>query len=71
MKAGCTIAKWGSTTRQQSIAQLASEFNLEVELKNIILIAFRFLSFYTARGRCGLCVRPGGERQVAIDPKRS
>ena len=24
------------------VAQLASEFNLEVELKNIILVAFRF-----------------------------
>jgi hypothetical protein len=27
------------------VAQLASEFNLEVELKNIILVAFRFFEF--------------------------
>jgi hypothetical protein len=27
------------------VARLASEFNLEVELKNIILVAFRFFEF--------------------------
>jgi hypothetical protein len=27
------------------VAQLASEFNLEVELRNIILVAFRFFEF--------------------------
>jgi hypothetical protein len=32
------------------VAQLASEFNLEVELKNIILIAFRFFEFLHSQG---------------------
>jgi hypothetical protein len=27
------------------VVQLASDFNLEVELKNIILVAFRFFEF--------------------------
>jgi hypothetical protein len=33
------------------VAQLASEFNLEVELKNIILIAFRFFEFLHSQGQ--------------------
>jgi hypothetical protein len=32
------------------VAQLASEFNLEVELKNIILVAFRFFEFLHSQG---------------------
>jgi hypothetical protein len=35
------------------VACLASEFNLEIELKNIIVVAFRFFSFYTARVKNG------------------
>jgi hypothetical protein len=31
-------------------AQLASDFNLEVELKSIILIAFRFFEFLHSQG---------------------
>jgi hypothetical protein len=37
---------------------LQSEFNLEVELKNIILVAFQFTRFYAAsvkNGSRGLC----------------
>ena len=33
------------------VAQLASEFNLEVELKNIILVAFRFFEFLHSQGQ--------------------
>jgi hypothetical protein len=33
------------------VAQLASEFNLEVELKNIILVAFRFFEFSHSQGQ--------------------
>jgi hypothetical protein len=32
------------------VARLASEFNLEVELKNIILVAFRFFEFLHSQG---------------------
>jgi hypothetical protein len=32
------------------VVQLASEFNLEVELKNIILVAFRFFQFLHSQG---------------------
>jgi hypothetical protein len=32
------------------VAQLASELNLEVELKNIILVAFRFFEFLHSQG---------------------
>ena len=32
------------------VAQLASEFNFEVELKNIILVAFRFFEFSHSQG---------------------
>jgi hypothetical protein len=35
------------------VAQLAIEFNSEGEPKNIILVAFRFLEFYTARVKLG------------------
>jgi hypothetical protein len=31
--------------------RLASEFNLEVELKNIILVAFRFFEFLHSQGQ--------------------
>jgi hypothetical protein len=45
------------------VAQLASEFNLEVELKNIILVAFRFFEFLHSQGhyrkwRLRLCSLP-------------
>jgi hypothetical protein len=33
------------------VAQLASEFNLEVELENIILVAFRFFKFLHSQGQ--------------------
>ena len=33
------------------VVQLASEFNLEVELKNIILVAFRFFEFLHSQGQ--------------------
>jgi hypothetical protein len=33
------------------VAQLASEFNLEVELKNIILTAFRVFEFLHSQGQ--------------------
>ena len=33
------------------VLQLASEFNLEAELKNIILVAFRFFEFLHSQGR--------------------
>jgi hypothetical protein len=33
------------------VAQLASESNLEVELKNIILVAFRFFEFLHSQGQ--------------------
>src|SRR5258707_15650057 len=33
------------------VAQLASEFNLEVELKNIVLVAFRFYEFLHSQGQ--------------------
>jgi hypothetical protein len=33
------------------VAQLASEFNLEVELKNIILVADRFFEFLHSQGQ--------------------
>jgi hypothetical protein len=33
--------------------QFENAFNLEIELKNVILVAFRFLSFYTARVKTG------------------
>jgi hypothetical protein len=33
------------------VAHLASEFNLEVELKNIILVAFRFFEFLHSQGQ--------------------
>ena len=41
------------------VAQLAIEFNLEVELKNIILVAFHILSFYTARVKKTTCLPVG------------
>src|SRR5258708_3821371 len=49
------------------VAQLASEFNLEVELKNIIFIAFRFFEFLHSQGQnrksrptCRMSVLPPG-----------
>ena len=33
------------------VAQLASDFNLEVELKNIILVVFRFFEFLHSQGQ--------------------
>jgi len=33
------------------VAQLASELNLEVELKNIILVALRFFEFLHSQGQ--------------------
>jgi hypothetical protein len=33
------------------VVQLASDFNLEVELKHIILIAFRFFEFLHSQGQ--------------------
>jgi hypothetical protein len=37
--------------RPLSVAQFASEFSLEVELKNIILVAFRFFEFLHSQGQ--------------------
>jgi hypothetical protein len=38
------------SSKTASVAQPASEFNLEVELKNIILVAFRFFEFLHSEG---------------------
>jgi hypothetical protein len=40
------------------VAQLASEFNLEVELKNIILVAFRFFEFLHSQGQVAAAEAP-------------
>jgi len=59
------------------VAQLASQFNLEVELKNIILVAFDFLSFYTpgvkngSRGLATGCLLCPGERTSSGCPGMS
>jgi hypothetical protein len=39
------------TSKTALVAQLASEFNLEVELKNIILVAYRFFEFLHGQGQ--------------------
>jgi hypothetical protein len=52
------------------VAQLASEFNLEVELENIILVAFRFFKFLHSQGqkqasREGPLLAPSRRSQIA------
>jgi hypothetical protein len=39
------------SSKTSLVAQLASEFNLQVELKNIILVAFRFFEFLHSQGQ--------------------
>jgi hypothetical protein len=47
------------------VAQLASEFNLEVELKNIILVALRFFEFLHSQGHSH---RSGGAAFTSVLP---
>jgi hypothetical protein len=54
---GCKNAKTLNHDRRSyssktaSVAQLASEFNLEIELKKIILVTFRFFEFLHSQGQ--------------------
>src|SRR6476620_3441127 len=58
------------------VAQLASEFNLEVELKNIIPVVFRFFEFLHSQGQkrkswpCGRMFAVG-TRVTSRPPHRS
>jgi len=50
------------------VAQLASEFNLEVELKNIILVAFRFFEFLHSQGQSEKSGRSTGKSALPQTP---
>jgi hypothetical protein len=50
------------------VAQLASEFNLEVELKNIILVAFRFFEFLHSLGQNRKSRPCAGVRAISTPP---
>jgi len=53
------------------VAQLASEFNLEVELKNINLVAFRFFDAHRLMKAAtqSRCLPPGCKRLGARSPR--
>jgi adenylate cyclase len=51
------------------VAPLASRFNLEVELKNIILVAFRFFEFSHSQGQ-NRKSRPCGGMSALLEPSR-